>query len=334
MARFILGSFAGELIRELRVPVLLVPGETAEQRRPPTLSKIVVPLDGSTLAEGALPFARRLATAGTDLVLVQAVAPVEGRLDTGGFIERATDEVATQRLEADAESYLAGVAQSLRQSGVRASHRVMRGRASSGVLDLARAASADMVVMMSHGLTGFQRWRLGSVADELVRDGTVPVFLVTRQAVASESPEGWLVRGFMREDVPAFRTDDSLSSVISMVTGWHAAEAPVVDNDGKLVGIVSARELLAWRLRNAEHDGSTVSGVVADVLTADSTTITDTATLGAAARVLVNQRLDSVVVTREGRPIGVVTIQDVLAGLGQVREDARPSSEMKLPAIS
>jgi CBS domain-containing protein len=156
------------------------------------------------------------------------------------------------------------------------------------------------------------------VADEVVREGAVPVFLVTPQAVASDSPEHWLVRGFMNEDTPVFRADDPLSSAIGRMARWHATTAPVVGSDGKLVGTVSARDLLAWRLRTSGQNGTSAPGVVADVLTTDATTVTDSATLGAAASVLVDEGIESVVVTREDRPVGVVTLQDVLAGLGQV----------------
>jgi nucleotide-binding universal stress UspA family protein len=330
VGRFVLGSFASEVTRESDAPILLVPGEAEQTARAPFLSRIVVPLDGSRLAEAAIPFARSLATNGAEIVLVQVVAPVEVTRNGGGFIERVVDEASTQRRESDAGAYLEGIATSLRQSRVHATHRVIRGRASERILDTTRAASADLVVMTSHGYTGFRRWHLGSVADEIIRERAVPVFLVTRQAIRSVSQPQPIVREFMSEDMPILRADDALSAAIGRMVRWRGAATPVVDGNGILIGVVATRDLLERLVRTRGDTASLAEGnrpametVIAEVLPNDCTTIGETASLSDAAQVLIDQHLESIVVTKDDRPIGVLTVQDALSGLGHTRKPAQ-----------
>jgi CBS domain-containing protein len=70
--------------------------------------------------------------------------------------------------------------------------------------------------------------------------------------------------------------------------------------------------------------------LVADLLATDYTTIAETATLEAAAQVLLEQQLESVVVTKERRPIGVLTIEDVLSGLSRIGETSTEKGNVQV----
>src|SRR5579859_6339681 len=133
----------------------------------------VVPLDGSELAERALPYAVRLAHAGQGrITLVRvALAPPSMTVDGAGW-ERDQREA----IEA-AEGYLAAVAEKFAaQAPVRTV--VVYGRAAAQILDQVDRLEADGVVMATHGRTGLAHLLYGSVAETVLADSGVPVLLV------------------------------------------------------------------------------------------------------------------------------------------------------------
>jgi nucleotide-binding universal stress UspA family protein len=79
---------------------------------------------------------------------------------------------------AEAERYLAGMAQQLRDQGVCATTDVRRGEPVSGILEGAREAKADLVAMTTHGRSGLGRLLFGSVAEAVLRQADIPVFLM------------------------------------------------------------------------------------------------------------------------------------------------------------
>jgi nucleotide-binding universal stress UspA family protein len=159
---------------------------------------ILVPLDGSQLAERALPYASVLARgSGAHLVLVR-VAHEEPRTDapesttlawatgTEPLIERTTgrggaaapeDEGAAPRGPAD---YLEDVAAGL--AFPQTALAVASGPPAAGILGEARDRTADLIVMATHGRSGLGRWLYGSVADDVLRHADRPVLLVPATA--------------------------------------------------------------------------------------------------------------------------------------------------------
>lgn len=126
------------------------------------------PIDGSELAEQALPLALRWASAlGTELLLVRVqpwmavqFATVNGYLPDLGALDEQAAQAAADYLEERRQQVPAGIA-------VRTA--VLRGEPASSLIDLAEQESVDVVVMSSHGRGGVRRLVLGSVADRLVR---------------------------------------------------------------------------------------------------------------------------------------------------------------------
>jgi nucleotide-binding universal stress UspA family protein len=189
LGRLLLGSVARKVLEQAVVPVLLVRARAAQAGREPALRRLLVPLDGSSLAERALKVARDVATEGATLVLTEVVAPivrVPGSVGTGTPI---VDKKATQRAVAAAESYLralaAGDAPRLSIEPV-----VRTGAAGEEILRTAHEARADLIVMTTHAYTGPARWLLGSVADEVVRRAEQPVFLISARTKGTDRLAG------------------------------------------------------------------------------------------------------------------------------------------------
>ena len=155
--------------------------------------RLVIPLDGSELAERALPAARELATAlGLPLHLLRIVDVA--RLATyggaGGAAEFAALEMLLQDESAAAREYLERLTADLVQEGLTVTSQQRVGMASRDLV--AAMQPGDLFVLASHGRTGPKRWFLGSVAEEVIRRATVPVLLIhaTEAASAEAAPAG------------------------------------------------------------------------------------------------------------------------------------------------
>lgn len=139
--------------------------------------RILVPLDGSTRAESAIPVAARLAQAsGGSVILLQVVAPP---VSPGKFnVPEAYPRVSTDEELAEATEYLKALAQTSTLGGVTTEVQALVGAVAPEILFATQTLHADLIVMWSHGDTGFKRWALGSVAHKLVPHSPVPVLVL------------------------------------------------------------------------------------------------------------------------------------------------------------
>jgi nucleotide-binding universal stress UspA family protein len=134
------------------------------------LNKILVPLDGSELAERGLTYATALAGAtGAHVLLVRVafshtLAGVDPRERQAGAVR-------------EAEVYLQQIAAQLRERGFVCETVARYGHAAECITESARTRNADLIVMATHGRTGPGRWVLGSVAEAVVASSMVPVLV-------------------------------------------------------------------------------------------------------------------------------------------------------------
>ena len=141
--------------------------------------KIVVPLDGSELAECVLPHVQTLAQSCdvADVVLVRVAEPIQPIV-----ADYALKQVDVANLDAEAkveaEKYLAEVAKRTSLNGTRVETRVLSGFAAESIADFAKDFGADVIVLATHGRSGVKRWVWGSTADKILRSACMPVMMV------------------------------------------------------------------------------------------------------------------------------------------------------------
>lgn len=176
-----LGSVADRLIRTAEVPILVMRPTGPRTPAPsPELKEMLLPLDGSPLAEAVLEPAVALARLwDAEISLVQVVRPVVLTSDPPlPFPTGYSDQVTRIRRE-EAQDYVQDIAERLRESGVRASGiAVTGGGVAETLLDLARPDRVSLMAVATHGRGGARRFVLGSVADKLVRAAEVPLLVV------------------------------------------------------------------------------------------------------------------------------------------------------------
>jgi len=159
--------------------------------------KILVPLDGSKLAECALPHVEELAKGGNteEVILVSVTERVKGyRALEGsgqpvasserGWLE--SSQPPGQRLipeafgkkEKQAQRYLDRIAKAMEAKGINVSTEVLLWKPAEAIVGYAKQSGCDLIVMASHGRSGPSRWAYGSVADRVLRASRIPVLIV------------------------------------------------------------------------------------------------------------------------------------------------------------
>lgn len=190
-----LGSVTDQLVRSSEIPVLVLRAREEGVAEPATeLREILVPLDGSPLAEAALTPAAELARLwDAEISLVQVVRPI---ILTGPhltFPSGYSEQVTAIRREL-ARDYIRDVAERLRETGVKANGiAVIGGSVPETLIDLATPERTSLMVVATHGRGGMKRLVLGSVADKLVRGAQVPLLVVkpsTRRATRESRKSG------------------------------------------------------------------------------------------------------------------------------------------------
>jgi nucleotide-binding universal stress UspA family protein len=142
------------------------------------LNTVIVPLDGSPLAEKALPYATVLAkTMDSELLLLRAYTLTQTISTYDDYIPDWNKLEAVSKGEAI--NYLDQKARELKREGLtRISPLALEGEAAEQIIDLAKRTANSLVVICSHGRSGVGRWVLGSVAERVTRHSVGPVLLI------------------------------------------------------------------------------------------------------------------------------------------------------------
>ncbi len=181
LVRLAMGSVADRLAHASSVPVLLIrPKEDEDEGK--AIGSIVAPLDGSALSEGIMPAVQQLAMSLHIPVHLVRSVPISSEIWAGGETHSyvpayLTSEVQT-KVHADALRYLERMKATLEAEKIIADLSVLVGPADSRIVDYASEADDALIIMASHGRTGFNRWFLGSIAEKVIRSSGRPVLLV------------------------------------------------------------------------------------------------------------------------------------------------------------
>jgi len=158
--------------------------------------KIVVPLDGSKLAECVLPYVEELAKGcGTkEVILVSVTERIVGNLPLTRHTQPITPlpiptpapapeavtkvPVAVGKKQRQAQRYLSRIAKRLEGKGIKARCEVLLGNPAEEITIFTEQSGADLITMASHGRSGPSRWAYGSVADKVFRSSCTPILMV------------------------------------------------------------------------------------------------------------------------------------------------------------
>lgn len=182
LKRWVLGSVAEKVLRGAQNPLLLIRAtEEAKREGEAKLRSVIVPLDGSALAERILSEVAGLAKQlNIDVILFRAYTIPYSALPAdpeAAYI--VTDKELIASLREEAASYLEKKAAELRESGVeRVSTVTEYGPAADEIISLGRKTPDNLIAICTHGYSGVKRWVLGSVTETVVRHSGDPVLVI------------------------------------------------------------------------------------------------------------------------------------------------------------
>ncbi len=154
---------------------------------------VLIPLDGSRLAERSLAFVPSLSRLdGFNLTLVSVVNPEED-------VSMLAESEASDREANVLQTYLHEIAADMhKHHNIQVATEVLKGNPAEAILERLHAGKTDLLVVSTHGRSGISRWRIGSVADKLIRGAGCETLVVGPRA---GDTEGWLEAGA----VPPFK---------------------------------------------------------------------------------------------------------------------------------
>ena len=173
--RWVYGSVAERVLRQAPCATSIINARTVPEKH--ACGSILVPLDGSELAEQALEPGRILADAmKADLHLLRIATSAHQMLETNSMKD-LFDGIEDMELQ-DAEAYLQTKYANAPDEHVFFEVKIAEGTVAASIVDYAEKNGIDMIVMSSHGRTGLQRWVYGSVAEKVLRSACCATMIV------------------------------------------------------------------------------------------------------------------------------------------------------------
>lgn len=150
------------------------------------LNHILLPLDGSVLAEKVLPHAFALAdTFNSKLSLLRVVYP-EGFDDHHGMI----NPMDWQMRKSEAESYLQSIQTNLEDEGIETDIQVLEGRPAQQIIEFSRQSDVNLIILSSHGSSGISEWNINSTVQKVLLRAFIPVMIVRAYQDQQEELKG------------------------------------------------------------------------------------------------------------------------------------------------
>lgn len=170
--------------------------------------KIMVPLDGSELAEVALPYAEELAVQlGSEIILIYVSELLK---DPQEEIDQSYFQKIVESIKERAARYSG---QPTTTQAIKVKSVLLSGHPAEKIVEYADSENISFIVMSTHGRSGIQRWALGSVADKVMRASTKPVVLIR----SKDSRSDIRVEGLLRKVVVPLDGSKEAEAVIPYI---------------------------------------------------------------------------------------------------------------------
>lgn len=172
--RLLLGSVAGKVVQAASTPVLLVPGDAKNpQGDLVEFKRLIVPLDGSELAESILPYVTALCKSlDMELIVLRSYNP---NFPGSSIRKREISQIVHD----SAEAYVKEKAAQLKKEGVeKVSYKVLEGGPAEEIVDFAIETPNSVTALCTHGRHGISRWMLGSVTNGVIQCAEEPVLVI------------------------------------------------------------------------------------------------------------------------------------------------------------
>jgi nucleotide-binding universal stress UspA family protein len=212
-------------------------------------NRILVPLDGSPLAERAIPHAELFARVfGGSIFLLQVLEPTS-------YYEnpRAVDPLRWQIHKAEANVYLKGIAQRIRENlgeeekRCQVEYAIREGKAAENIIDFALSEDIDLLIISTHGSGGLSRWNISSVTQKVINMIYLPVLIVRAYSPAEKDDKLLNYHRILLPTDSSRRSEVSISAGIELARGERSASNKKDENIEKsklfLTAVIQPPEL-------------------------------------------------------------------------------------------
>jgi nucleotide-binding universal stress UspA family protein len=198
ITRWVLGGTANKIARTFSCPLMLIRAK-AVVPKPVDIKKVLVPLDGSRESESVLPFVETIAAKlRPDITLVHIVEllyhvtayPEIASYGGAGIVRTPYSPDEMKPFQETGEKYLKSISDSFMKKGIRHTTELRTGIPAAEIIEMETKLHPDLVVMSTHGQSGFGRFDNGSVTDKVLHAGTTPLLMVRPQPSAPGSSVG------------------------------------------------------------------------------------------------------------------------------------------------
>jgi len=186
-SRWALGSVALKVLRRADAPVWLIRSGAPVGCEWPK-AEVIVPLDGSPLAEAVLPLVSRLVEQwGADDIVVTLANVCKAPVMPSDFTEEMRQVWEEKRRQEAAitieegQKYLGSIQERLATAGIKAKTQVLMGKVAEEIINLSSSTPYSFIAMSTHGRSGLGRWVYGSTAERVMVGASCPVLLVRPQ---------------------------------------------------------------------------------------------------------------------------------------------------------
>ena len=180
IGRWMLGSVTDKVVKHTATPVLIIRAQREEPPDDVALSRVVLPLDGSELAERAIPHAVAFANAfGTGITILRSSSPTAYGFGYADYYAAQTYTDISSEVLSDVRDYVTSAVGRIQGMGVTSvEERTPEGNPGAAIIDEVGDDRTKLVVMTTHGRTGVGRWVLGSVTDRVIQHSAGPVMVI------------------------------------------------------------------------------------------------------------------------------------------------------------
>ncbi len=180
IGRWMLGSVTDKVVKHTATPVLIIRAQREEPPDDVALSRVVLPLDGSELAERAIPHAVAFANAfGAGITILRSSSPTAYGFGYADYYAAQTYTDISSEVLSDVRDYVTSAVGRIQGMGVASvEERTPEGNPGAAIIDEVGDDRTKLVVMTTHGRTGVGRWVLGSVTDRVIQHSAGPVMVI------------------------------------------------------------------------------------------------------------------------------------------------------------
>ncbi len=229
-----LGSVSAKVLQASSVPVMLCSPDMADSyaKTDQYLPEIVVPLDGSSFGEMALPYAEELSQQlKSKISLIHVLRSMNPALLSDPFTGSIPSKEALEAFSEDASDYVRSVVETLKGEGIEAEAEVLKGKPSDCIIKYAGELPQSLTIMTTHGHGAMARWLLGSVTDRVTRNAKDVVLIIPGQYGKHQAGE--ITELLAKTSIFSPLTEDALLSIAqdARVRTFEAGEMIVEEGD-------------------------------------------------------------------------------------------------------